>query len=112
MIDDTSDTSGRGGYRSSGTSGRGKAAPEGPQCQSCGRRLRKPELFGSGASGAMDTTYCKFCFWKGEFTEPETTLEEMIGHVAEMIARSKRVPLETAEGLARSLVPGLKRWRK
>ncbi|MFQ5465088.1 MAG: zinc ribbon domain-containing protein [Thermodesulfobacteriota bacterium] len=112
MTDDTSDTTGRGGYKTpSGTSGRGTAAPQGPRCQSCGRSLRRPDLFGSEASGAMSTTYCRSCYWKGEFTEPDITMEEMIGKVAGLLAASKGTTLETAEGLARRLVPGLKRWR-
>ncbi len=83
-----------------------------PSCQSCGAEIKNRFEFGTTATGVIDVNYCKFCFWKGEFTEPDITMEQMIEKVAASMAEKKRMPIERAKILASELIPTLKRWRK
>ncbi len=83
-----------------------------PSCQSCGIPVKHPSEFGTTATGVIDTKYCGYCLQKGEFTEPDITLEEMIEKVAKTLAEKERIDAEQARVKVGSLLPGLKRWEK
>ncbi|MFQ5354531.1 MAG: zinc ribbon domain-containing protein [Thermodesulfobacteriota bacterium] len=82
-----------------------------PSCQSCGVNLKKPTEFGTTATRCIDTNFCRFCYWKGEFTEPDITMEQMIEKVAKSLVKTKRVSPEKALEMAKELIPTLKRWQ-
>jgi len=63
------------------------AAPQGPQCQSCGMPMARPENFGTNADGSRNEDYCAYCFQAGELTAPNMTLEQM---ASEVIPKLKR----------------------
>ncbi len=82
-----------------------------PSCQSCGVNLKKPTEFGTTATRCIDINYCRYCYWKGEFTEPDITMEQMIEKVAKSIVAQSKMPMEKALTVAGELVPTLKRWQ-
>ena len=83
----------------------------GPFCQSCAMPLDKPEDHGTDAVGYRVNDYCHYCYARGEFTEPEISLQEMTDKcVAAMVQRSI-MPEKKARGLMMEVLPKLKRWR-
>ncbi len=82
-----------------------------PSCQSCGVILKKPTEFGTTATRVIDINYCRYCFWKGEFTEPDITMEQMIEKVTKSIITKKRISPERAKEMAEELIPTLRRWQ-
>lgn len=83
----------------------------GPTCQSCGVALIDKGDFGTNTSGAIVTDYCKFCFAKGAFVDPDITLEEMIVKSTAVLAKKKGVNAGKAEAMAERILPGLERWK-
>ena len=48
------------------------------KCQSCGMPLSKdPKGSGTNSDGTKSNMYCSYCFDKGQFTQPDISLEEM-----------------------------------
>lgn len=87
------------------------AAPQGPQCQSCGMPMAKPEDFGTNADGSRNEQYCTYCFQAGEFTAPDMTMEQMIEHVAAIGADKLGMAEDAAKQMAEQVIPKLKRWQ-
>ncbi len=83
----------------------------GPTCQSCGVALKDRADFGTNAAGAIVTNYCKFCYSKGEFVDPDITLEEMVKKSTAAIAKKKGINAAKAEAMAERILPGLDRWK-
>ncbi len=79
-------------------------------CQSCSLPLDSPELLGTEKDGSPSAAYCKYCYRKGEFTNPGITLDEMKERMSKMMDREK-LPADIVEA-AISRLPHLKRWRK
>ena len=84
--------------------------PEGAIYQSCGMPM-KPEDFGTNVNGRMSKEYCKFCFQKGKFSDPNITMQQMIEKVAGFMMTLEKMPEAEAKGMAKSSVPKLKRWQ-
>ncbi len=83
----------------------------GPTCQSCGVALADKGDFGTNAAGAIHTDYCKFCYSKGEFVDPDITLEEMVKKSTEAITKKKGINAGKAEAMAERILPTLTRWQ-
>ncbi len=81
------------------------------QCQSCGMLIMKPEEFSTEANGVRRLDYCKFCYYKGAFTEPEITVEEMAVKLAGPMRINKNITEEQTKETAMELLKGLKRWK-
>jgi hypothetical protein len=88
----------------------GKHHKYAPICQSCGMPIERSEWFGTYADGRKSVEYCQFCFQGGEWTEPDATMEDMVGKVALEIAKNQNLTDEKAERIARELMGTLKRW--
>lgn len=71
----------------------------------------KPEDFGTNANGGMSKEYCKFCFQKGKFTEPNITMQQMIEKVAGFMVTLEKMPANEAKKMAKTQIPELKRWQ-
>ncbi|MDD1673012.1 MAG: zinc ribbon domain-containing protein [Methanomicrobiales archaeon] len=82
-----------------------------PLCQSCARPLIREKDFGTNADGTRNEDYCSLCYQKGAFTQPAMTQGEMIENVANQIILRTGMPRSSAEEIARSVIPTLKRWR-
>ncbi len=84
---------------------------EGPVCQSCGKPMSRPDEFGTNTDGSRSDEYCSFCFQNGKFTYPNITAEHMIEIYASLMVTLKDMPENEAREMAKSLIPGLKRWK-
>ena len=82
-----------------------------PRCQSCGMPLGIG-YYGTNADGSISEEYCKYCFENGEFREPKLTLDEMMGRSVANMIDDLKMDQDTAENLARTVIPKLKRWKK
>ena len=80
------------------------------RCQSCGMPLGTG-FYGTNADDSINSEYCKFCFDKGNFREPNLTLEEMIGRSVANMVDDQKMDATEAEELARKVIPTLKRWQ-
>lgn len=80
------------------------------RCQSCGVALNV-DTFGTNASGSINFEYCKHCFQKGAFSDPDATLPHMIQRTTEHLAHEMDVSSNEAYVFAAQLLPTLKRWR-
>lgn len=85
---------------------------KGPFCQSCSMPMLKPKDFGTDEKGFKINDYCHFCFENGKFTNPDTTLGQMIKLSADFMVKKANMPESQARQIASSFIPTLKRWRK
>ena len=46
-------------------------------CQSCGVLIGDDELLGTEKDGSVNNDYCNECYYNGEFTLPNLTIDEM-----------------------------------
>jgi hypothetical protein len=86
--------------------------PKGPFCQSCGMPMGSIDCFGTNADKTQNDTYCCHCFYDGEFTNPNITLEEMIDLVVSIMIDKVKMPEEQIRQMSQSFIPTLKRWKK
>lgn len=82
-----------------------------PRCQSCGMPM-KVGYFGTKKDGSQEREYCKFCYVKGEFTDPNLTLKKMIELSTQNMTQELKMPENDARKLAEIFIPVLKRWQK
>ncbi|CAG0956442.1 hypothetical protein GPROT1_00481 [Gammaproteobacteria bacterium] len=84
----------------------------GPVCHSCGMLIMKKDEFGCESNpGVMNTSYCRYCYWKGQFTEPGITRDEMLDNLARAMKLGKNVSDEEAKAMAWNRMKLLKRWK-
>ncbi|HYD35371.1 MAG TPA: zinc ribbon domain-containing protein [Vitreimonas sp.] len=81
-----------------------------PRCQSCGMPLGEG-FWGSEASGALSSSYCRFCYQEGQFTQPDLTLEGAIQRTVTHMTTELHFEPEKAEQIARGFLPTLERWK-
>jgi len=80
-------------------------------CQSCCLPMDNPELCGTEADGTRSKHYCVRCYKDGAFTQPDATLETILGISAKVWA--EKVPnltVEQAKAQLNAKFPYLKRW--
>jgi len=81
-------------------------------CESCGMPMGETdEMYGTEASGAKSTDYCKNCYDKGAFTNPNATLEETIEFVSALMVKDFGFSPEDAKEQCNAGIPNLKRWK-
>ena len=85
--------------------------PLGPFCQSCAMPLEKPEDFGTEKTGSRVNDFCRFCYKKGEFTDPKISMYAMIDTCVRVMVERKLMPEPQARALMLETIPKLKRWR-
>jgi hypothetical protein len=81
------------------------------RCQSCGMPLSE-EFFGTRADGMPCPEYCKFCYRKGKFTDPDLSLEGMVEKSVYHMTALLGMPEERALELAKKVIPELGRWKE
>lgn len=79
-------------------------------CQSCSMPLDNKEMLGTEKDGSLSHEYCKYCYQKGAFINPEMTLDEMRSLVKTQMEKMKIDG--SIINMAVSSLPGLKRWKK
>jgi hypothetical protein len=84
---------------------------KGPFCQSCAMPLEKASDFGTGADGRHVNDYCRYCFDRGRFTEPDITQRAMIEKCVAFITQQTTMSRREAAALMSDVIPTLKRWR-
>lgn len=78
-------------------------------CQSCSMPLVNGELLGVEKDGSKNPDYCRYCYQDGTFTNPESTLKEMISQVIEQMERMQ-LDSKLIDTTVR-IMPDLKRWQ-
>jgi len=82
-------------------------------CESCGMPMGETdEMYGTESDGSKSADYCKYCYDSGAFTEPNSTLEEMIDSVADLMVKDFGFSPEDAKAQCEEGLPNLKRWKK
>ena len=79
-------------------------------CQSCAAPLIRTEDLGTNADGSRSTEYCSRCYQQGTFVHPEMTLHQMLDLVIDEMTDHHHMPRTSAEAIACSVIPDLKRW--
>ncbi|MBF4693498.1 zinc ribbon domain-containing protein [Fusibacter ferrireducens] len=79
-------------------------------CQSCGMPMMNAEDFGNNKDGSKSETYCKYCFPKGVFNNPNETFEEMVESCMPFEVQ-RGVSEEVAREKLTQTLSTLKRWR-
>jgi hypothetical protein len=82
-----------------------------PVCQSCAMPMTKNAEFGTHADGSKHEEYCTYCFQKGEFTAPDSTIQDIVDFNANMMVKEFNMPEDQARTAAMEALTGLKRWR-
>ena len=82
------------------------------RCQSCGMPLGTPGYYGTNTDNSENTQYCTFCFQKGQFTNPDQTLSEMITSSVKYMTENLKISKTAATQLSNSIIPQLKRWKE
>ena len=85
--------------------------PRGPFCQSCSMPLTRPEDFGTDRTGYRVNDFCRHCFADGAFTDPDVSMEAMLGRCVTIMAQQGIMPAPQARALLEDVLPRLKRWR-
>jgi len=67
--------------------------------------------FGREKNGVIRVDYCRYCYDRGAFAEPEITHEQMVEKVASAMKTNKNVSDEEARESAKKLLGGLRRWQ-
>ncbi len=80
-------------------------------CQSCGMPMNDSELFGTEISGEKNDEYCRYCYDKGNFSQPNLTMEEMIDFCTSVL-KEDGMEEEKAKTMLKNTIPFLKRWKK
>ena len=80
-------------------------------CNSCAMPMATPELYGSNKDGTPNDTYCTHCYPKGEFNNPNETLEEMINSCVPFMAKDG-MNEDQARSYLNNTLKDLKRWTK
>ncbi|MBP6913150.1 MAG: zinc ribbon domain-containing protein [Candidatus Levybacteria bacterium] len=83
---------------------------ESPRCQSCGQPLSVSN-FGTNASGTYNEEYCSMCFQKGQFTDSDITLSQMMQISASHMVNVLHMNENEAKSFAIDVIPTLKRWK-
>ena len=79
-------------------------------CQSCGMPLKRdPQNGGSNSDGSKSTTYCSYCYDRGQFKQPIMTVSEMQQFVKEKM-KGFGFPGFLA-GFFTKNIPQLERWK-
>lgn len=79
-------------------------------CQSCGMPLDDKQYQSTNRDGSVNTTYCLYCYDKGEFIDGCNSLQDKIDSCISIAVKSG-MPKQRAEDMARSILPNLKRWK-
>lgn len=77
--------------------------------------LEREEDLGTEADGSKNMEYCHFCYQRGEFTEPEITMEQMVERIIGITAKMRGISMEEARKESKEFIPRLKqlkRWQK
>lgn len=78
-------------------------------CQSCGMPMKIVSDYGTKQDGSQNFEYCKYCYQKGAFLQPDITLDQMIkGNIGIMVKYG--MSEEEARSLMAKTLPTLKRW--
>lgn len=72
--------------------------------------LGKDELFGTNADDSENEEYCLYCYQKGEFTNPNMSMEDMISLVEEKM-KEQNLPEDLIKK-SKQFIPILKRWNQ
>lgn len=79
-------------------------------CQSCGMPMKEHMDFGTNEDGSMNNTYCTHCYQKGDFTEPDMCMDDMINKCTHMMTEMEKMSEKDAKEMNMRLIPTLKRW--
>jgi hypothetical protein len=80
-------------------------------CQSCGMPMKIDSDFGTNADESKNEEYCTYCYQKGQLTNSNMTMEQMITACVGMMVKYG-TPEDQAKKEMQELIPTLKRWRK
>ena len=81
-------------------------------CQSCGMPLNKdPKGSGTNSEGQPSHKYCSYCYEKGEFLQPDITVEEMQTFVKGKL-KEMGFFMSLFAGFFTKGIPKLERWKK
>jgi hypothetical protein len=67
------------------------------------------EDYGTEKDGSKNEMYCKYCYQNGAFTEPDMTLDQMMG-ITETEMKKQNLP-ESIIQQSMNMLPRLKRWQ-
>ena len=84
--------------------------PKDLMCQSCGLPLDSADLLGTDSKGKRISEYCIYCFYKGRFTEPNVSRDEMVERVTDHLMKTEHLAHLEAQDAAKAFIPNLKRW--
>lgn len=79
-------------------------------CQSCSMPLNSDDVLGTEKNGTKNHEYCKYCYKDGAFTNPNLTLDEMLGRAKTEMNKKKVDNNMIQQAIER--LPHLKRWIK
>lgn len=81
------------------------------RCQSCGVPL-DDWFYATNADDSENKDYCRFCYAKGVFVEPDLTVDQMIQRNMEFMTVKLKIDETKSREFSYALYPTLKRWKK
>lgn len=79
-------------------------------CQSCGMPMATEKVYGNNTNGSKSDEYCIHCYPKGQFNNPEETIEEMVESCVPFMLKEGHTEKHARDYLNSNL-KGLKRWQ-
>ncbi len=78
-------------------------------CQSCTMPIDNEIDRGTEKDGSHSDDYCKYCYQRGMFINPEMTLAEMRSVITDQMQK-REIPEAILQN-SLHMLPGLKRWK-
>ncbi|MET0393224.1 MAG: zinc ribbon domain-containing protein, partial [Chitinophagaceae bacterium] len=75
------------------------------RCQSCGKQFSAMVTCGTNGDESYNSAFCRHCYDKGEFTEPELTRQELWRRIRAATPAGKRPPIRAR------IIARLDRWK-
>jgi len=86
------------------------AGIKGGVCQSCAMPMYDTGKFGTDFHGRTTEDYCVQCYQKGEFTDPDMDMFDMIDKSVAWIMNAGVYPEAHIRETLSEIIPRLKRW--
>ena len=74
-------------------------------------KVQTDVMLGTNADGSLQQDYCKFCYQKGAFTQPDLSVDQMVENSVSFMVSELKFPREKAQEVSEAVLPQLKRWK-
>lgn len=79
-------------------------------CQSCAMPIYSDDMYGTDIHGRKSDEYCRGCYQRGEFIDPDIDIKSMVNKSVSGIMHCGLLPEAHIRESISNVIPELKRW--